>query len=589
MKKSVICSTFAILAIALASCQNRGDSKVKKDLYGLNTNGEVAKLGDCELLFKQNSDVPYISLDEGVDFMTGIRQASLKDKKYCFTFAKDNKNYTITNEKGGKCTINPEKQTLTFNDYDKFSSFHYENQNPLSIIKVNDTIKFVQTVSSDYTPGKEIVMDLNTYDMLDIYEANNKVYLPLSVYNSALFNISENTNIAYNGVNLFLITANSLSTQIMFIPSQTELGKKFHEGCAKTTVTEAYAKYYYQSLCFDFNNAYGLRNKFNTFEEYLESKGYKNQLLTGDIKEMDNYTGVALTHLEDGHTALTEYSCFYAFGEGEVDQEKKNEKMTKWYTNNEAFNESKEKANIKEGIEYKGDTAFVTFNEFSEVDQDVLYMDNENEGMPDLGIDLSEIQAQLENSNTAKLFNKLYRDLTSDTYKNTIKNIVVDLTSNDGGAADSLIYSLSTLIGNVSIDMTNPISGGHNHQVFKCDLTLDGKIDEKDVSLSDLGFKIFFLNSSYSFSSANAMPVIAKINKPSVHTLGAKTAGGPCAVKYLVTPLGNAISNSSLLTISKQVNGNYVSIDDGIEADHALTEAQMIDRNYIVANINSWA
>ena len=136
--------------------------------------------------------------------------------------------------------------------------------------------------------------------------------------------------------------------------------------------------------------------------------------------------------------------------------------------------------------------------------------------------------------------------------------------------------------------MSNPLSGAHSTQSYKADINADGHIDEKDVSLSDLGFKVYFLDSKYSFSSANAMPYIAKLNKPSVITLGDKTAGGPCAIRYNVTPIGSAIFSSSLNTISKKVDGKYVNIDDGIAADYTLTEDQMLDRSYIVSNINKW-
>jgi len=191
-------------------------------------------------------------------------------------------------------------------------------------------------------------------------------------------------------------------------------------------------------------------------------------------------------------------------------------------------------------------------------------------------------------ANTAFLFNKLYKELTSDTYKNTIKNVVVDLSTNTGGAADGLIYALSTLIGNVTFDMTNPLSGGYGHQVYMADINADGVVDSNDKPLCDLGFKIGFINSSHTFSSANAMACIAKINKPSVVMLGEKTGGGPCAVRANVTPLGSIIYSSSLCTISKLENGKYVNIDQGVNADYTLTREQMIDRNYIVNNLKNW-
>jgi hypothetical protein len=84
------------------------------------------------------------------------------------------------------------------------------------------------------------------------------------------------------------------------------------------------------------------------------------------------------------------------------------------------------------------------------------------------------------------------------------------------------------------------------------------------------------------------MPVLAKLNNPKVITLGAKTAGGPCAVRNYITTIGSAYASSSLYTISKEENGKYVNIDGGVNADFELTEDKMIDREYIKNNIKNW-
>ena len=139
----------------------------------------------------------------------------------------------------------------------------------------------------------------------------------------------------------------------------------------------------------------------------------------------------------------------------------------------------------------------------------------------------------------------------------------------------------------VKIDMANPITGAYNNQVYMADINNDGKIDSNDKSLIDLGFNIYFLDSKYSFSSANAMPVIAKLNNSKVTTIGQTTAGGPCAVRTNVTPIGSIISSSSTSVISKLENGKYENIDGGISADIALTDAQLVNREYIVSRISN--
>lgn len=590
MKKKIsILGIIVLSGLTLLSCSKKEDvSKssdeniVSKDVYGSN-DGEVIKLASCELYFKKNSEIPYLKLDDGVELMSIARSSNLNDEKYKYNLVKENNDFVISNETGTKCILNIDKQTFTFEDFDKFTSLVSEKQKPLSILSIKKDMKSIKSVNEEYTKGNEVRIDLNPYSKLDLFINNESCYMPLSVYNSILFNNNINTSLAYNGNSLFLIPSGGLSKKLFGIPIQTSLGEKFHEGAHKDSISEEMYDYYFDSLCLDFNNQYGLKEKFNDFKEFLESKSLSKNNKILNPKELDNYTGSALTYLNDGHTALTEFSNLYEFGDGNVDKDRSNPVKAHYDECNDAFVKSKKTANIKDGLDYKDDTVFVTFENFTNIDEDLLYLDSINndslDNIPSFDFSFGEQNPLLEN--TAILFNKLYKDLKSDTYKNSIKNIVIDLTANEGGAADGLIYALSTLIGNVTIDMTNPLSNGHNHQTYMADINLDGRIDEKDESLSSLGFKIYFLNSKYSFSSANAMPVIAKLNNSNVTNLGDKTAGGPCAVRTNVTPIGSMISSSSLSVISKKDGNKYVNIDGGIEADYVLTEDKMIDRDYI--------
>ena len=598
MKKIIGLGVLALAGVAVASCAgSNGDNLTKKDIIGLDDNSSVAKMGEFDMLFKKGSEIPYVSLKDGVQMMSQIRAANLDDKKYNYAVTTDNGNYVVSNETGAKCVLSVKDQTLTYNDYDKFTNYIPEGQNPLTIVPVKSNNKCLKVVSSEYTPGKEVVVDLKPYTLLDVYENGGNCYIPLSVFNSFLFNTNLNTSLAYNGNEVFMTVGNQFGDTSLFIPYETDLGKRFRQNAMKDTISQEYADYYYQSLCLDFNYQYGLKDKFTKFEDFLNTKGYAAALNSTNPKNLDLNTAYALSALKDGHTALTEFSNLYKFRDVEVDDKKMDAERSAFEKADEAYTAAYKKAGIKEGLEYKDETVFVTFSKFTDVDPDLLYKtktdksadEDDITGLDDgIGFDFSLDIASLLGQDTAQLFNKLYKDLTSDEHKWSTKNIVVDLTANEGGAADALIYSLSVLIGNVTIDMTNPLSGAHNHLVYKADINADGVIDDKDKSLSELGFKIYFLDSRYSFSSANAMPVLAKLNKPNVVTLGDKTAGGPCAVRTNVTPIGSIVTSSSLNTISKLVNGKYVNIDDGVAADFTLTEAQMIDREYIKNNIKNW-
>ena len=578
--------------IALVGCGSNTRERVeKKDIYGLDDENEISKMGTCNLYFKENSEIPYVLIDDGVELMSDIRSSALSDDKAKCTLTKDGNNYVISNETGAKCTLSVENQTMTYDDYDMFSGVNPEGQKPLTIAPVKKGKKALKLVSQQYTAGNQLVLDLKNYTKLDLVEKDGKCYMPISVFNSALFNANTSLSLAYNGKEAFILNGDSLSETGFLLPIETPLGKRFRN--VKDSVSQEYAEYYYQSLCFDFNYEYGLRDKFTTFEEYLKSKGYTNDLLSTDARTLDKTTAYALSFLNDGHTALTEFSNFYKYRDVEPEDSKMSPAKVQKEKDDEAFTEKVTEKGIKDGLEYKDSTVFVTFKSFNDIEEDLLYKKDQltNDGLtgPMNNRFDSELTSLLKPTNTAELFSRLYKELNSAERKTTIKNVVIDLTTNEGGSADALIYSLSVLLGNVTVDIHNYLTGGHNHQVYKADMNLDGLINEDDKSLSELGFNIFFLDSKYSFSSANAMPYLAKLNNSNVITLGDKTAGGPCAVRNIVTPIGNVVTSSSLTTISKSVNGGYQHIDDGIPADFPLTEDQMINRDFISKNTTKWA
>lgn len=596
MKKKFIMGAFAFLGLALASCSGKSNAY---DVYGVDPeDSTVKKVGNIDLIFKEDSTIPYIPLDDGVKLMSLMRSTNLDDKKYNYSWKKENDAYIVSNERGATCTISSKDQTFTYSDFDEFVGLITDDQKPLSLMPKKSNLKAIQFKESTYTKGKSRTIDLKPYSRLDVYEKDGECYLPLSVYNSLLFNTTESVSLAYNTKNLFIIPGGSLTTDALGIPMPTLLGDKFREGVDIKTITDEFKEYNYQSIVMDFDNNYGLKDeKFVSFDTYLNDLGFKSDMLSNDPKTIDRATLSALTWLKDGHTALSDLSNYYEFGDNQIDKNKLNPEKQAWEKIGEDLKAAKEKAKIKDGISYMGDTAFIAFTNFTAIDNDALYQEkfDDSLALDDFtgpndtpGFDFELPDLDLTPSDTATLFNQLFKDLTSDKYKNTIKNVVVDLTTNEGGSAESLLYALSTLVGKVTIDVVNPKTNAVNHQSYMADINADGKFDDKDKSLSELGFKIYILSSNATFSSGNALAVYAKLNNSKIVTLGDKTGGGPCAVRQFVTPIGSMISSSSTTVLSKPLDNKYVSIESGVAADHPLTYEQMVDRQYIVNTLKNW-
>lgn len=582
MKKKLFLGLLPTLLISLVACNNDDMTKervLEKVIYGPDENLKLAQAGSVNLLFKANSDVPYISLTEGTRFLSLLRQERLgggaNSNKYYYQSSIDNDVFTIKNEFDATCKFDAKAQTITYEDYDLFATIVSNKERALSMFEVNPKATAIQFIDSKYNKGEKVTVDLKPYSELDIYKARNDFYVPLSVYNSFLLDTHNLINMVYNFEAVFLIPQQTLTKVEGDKEVLTELGQKFYSGPKKKTLSDTYTKYYYQALSIDFDYNYGLKQdkNFTSFDKFVSEKGFKEDLLSGDVIKMDNATAYALTYFDDHHTAMSRLSAFYNKDESTLDTAKFNPKFQDFSVKDEQLKEASEAAGITNGYQIVDDTIFIKFAMFTEMKEQLLYKDKwESEDL----------------NNTAVLFASAYQGITDEENRNKIKNVVVDLTVNDGGASDGLTYALATLIGNVTYDISNPISKGFNHHTYKADINCDRVIDEKDKSLLELGYNIVFLNSEFSFSSANALPVLAKALKPEVMTIGEKTAGGPCVAREVITPLCNVHSISGLNCINKNVNGQLVNIDGGVEADHPIKKDKMFDRNYIVSQLKTW-
>jgi hypothetical protein len=226
MKKIKCFSLLALTGLAVFGTTLTSCSNSYVDIYGVDSEkNELKKYGEAELIFKKDSKIPYISLEYGVEFMNQVRSANLDDKKYKVELKKDGNNYVVSNETGAKCTIDKDNKTFTYSDYDQFASIVPDFEKPLSLIPLKKNFKAIKIVSSDYKAGSERVISLKDYPLLDIYEKDDKWYLPLSVYNSILLNTNDNVNLAYNGKYLFIISGDQLSDSTLGIAIQTPLGE----------------------------------------------------------------------------------------------------------------------------------------------------------------------------------------------------------------------------------------------------------------------------------------------------------------------------------------------------------------------------
>jgi hypothetical protein len=545
-------------------------------------NEEVSDYGNFDILFKDNSDIPYISLSDGVNILSSVRHKRIDENRGTnngFSILSENsEEAVITNDNLGICTLNIKNQTIKFDDFDVFSNIYFADQSPLMIADISPELQSLKATKIEYSKGNAVTLDLNNYSKLDIIKNNNKFYMPVALFSSVFLSSFNGNYIGYNFDNLYLVEQGGLSTTDLEEKKVlSTLGASYYGGVKKENVSAEYAAYTTQCICFDMDYFYGLKNdkNINSFYSFLEKKGYLTDMLSGNVKKMDAALLYAIYDLNDGHTFFSDFSPLYKFGEESFDKTKLNAQKLASEKSFDDFKNAKIKANVEDDnvIDEANQTMYITFSSFTAINEKIIYSGNKHNDF---------VYALC----TAAQFSDAYKTLVEK--KDVIKNVVVDLTTNDGGASDGMLYALSVLIGEVSFDIYDPLSHGHTRATYKADMNLDKKIDENDVSLADLGFNIIFLTSEYTFSSANAMVVQAKASRPSVMTIGQTTGGGPCVVKHSCTGIGSVYSSSGLNVISLKDGNNYVNIDKGQKPDHDIEKDKLLDRSYIIAKLKEW-
>lgn len=171
--------------------------------------------------------------------------------------------------------------------------------------------------------------------------------------------------------------------------------------------------------------------------------------------------------------------------------------------------------------------------------------------------------------------------------KEGVKNLVLDLTLNEGGEDDPTT-AIVALLGDKTGSQQSPrktsswdmniLTGQFLTKTFAVDRNFDGKFDELDDKQDWTGdMNIVVLVSDCTFSNGNVFA--AKMKDYGYQIWGQKSGGGACSVQYLVMPDGMEYRISSYR--SHSTDRNKQSIDGGIAVDKTLSDEQMYDIEYL--------
>ncbi|MCV3733749.1 S41 family peptidase [Mycoplasma enhydrae] len=508
---------------------------------------------------KNQTEVTYVDVDEFLKALDGyidnskitsaIDETRNRKVYYCYGSGSPD-----------RLEINWEKNTIHTPNTIFFSSI-------LKFPEQTDDDQFLKNEHEQKREDDEgVLFDLNKYEF-DILYKDGKVLLPYIIFNT-LFMSQNYTNLYYNGVTF----TNIVDGMDSFGKTEDEARKRIREVATlngkQPTAKEREVNY--NHLLFTMDYFYGLKyhKKIKSFEEYI-GEDEKAKLLSTD-PQVYNKAYINLFHkkLNGLHTIMDSFS-YYESNPNEVLRDKLKspddygEYRDRFYKNREMLTKKFETKFGKkisdfgadDYIRFHGNTAFVTLLRFEYGTKDQIK-----------GPDAWK-------HDTYFLMRHLMNQLRA---KPEIKNIVLDLSINNGNGFISMVKTLGFMTDKPILDREYDVLN-RTGSLTKWQIDTDG--DGKYENDAYENYNWHLLVSLNTFNSANQITSIVK--EMGIAKIIGKTTGGG-GVYYTNTIV---LVDGTTITISSPNNAVFgpknESIVDGVSPDVELEYDKFYDYDAI--------
>ncbi|MBR2258000.1 MAG: hypothetical protein IJ899_11880 [Blautia sp.] len=385
--------------------------------------------------------------------------------------------------------------------------------------------------------GDAVMLNLSDYE-IDIIASDDECYIPFQTMNDLLENhtyvlyVFDGEKVLGSGADCDLINA--------------------MDSAPKHYMSKEFALFNYNELRLLLDCKYGLKPEhgIEDFETFLNINTY----LVSDLVSTDpmraSLSLIKLTSLyfDDLHSGFIRgsYLCKRDPGiEAQVEAVYEGPSRRKYAELDDIFKYARKEVygNQVPGYEEVGDTAFITFDIF----------DRNRENYYEPGIDRDQPQ------DTIDLIIYAHKQIKRED--SPVKNIVLDLSNNYGGAFSSAIFVISWFLGEADIALRDVFTGAETNAMYLADVNLDGEFNEDDTV--GTGYKLYCLTSNCSFSCGNLVPAACK-SSGKVTLVGQTTGGGSCVVLPCTTAAGAVFRISGSMQISIIQNGSFYNTDSGI-------------------------
>ena len=377
------------------------------------------------------------------------------------------------------------------------------------------------------------------------------------------------------------------------------------------SISREVSAYNYDILRFVFDTIYGLKDVkgYKDAVSFFQSAGVEAGLKSSKVSEYNAALSKLIGYVDDGHTAYLNMSHYSSMAE--LDNEgtykkssigQRTANITTLYKKYMAAKMAKTKQlnpddqnpddpPYYQGIKFSSnkETAILSFNVFEHNGDEIKNM---KELFPaDYSIEESNYNIQTRAKyifSTPEGFSQAFKilDIINASSK-VVKNVVIDLTTNVGGAIMTLPYISAFFSDDPHYVLRDVNNGVTREYHYKVDLNGDGVFGGEGDTYKGK-FNFYFLTSGVSFSCGNCLPGLGK--DAGAKIIGETSGGGTSPVGVYFDALGTYFNISNHYQMCYKVNDKFVQNDSGIALDHPFPlseDGNWYDPNAVHAFINS--
>ncbi len=540
MKKtfSVLLCLSLVLGLCLSASAEDSAPVITEKEVKIYTDGASASI-DSKVFFIDGGNVPFVPAEDVGLFLELVSPPGTVQEY------KAEEDHAVWYRGAYYMDFNFADNTITFNDFDGFFKLEHLGLVDMAMGTENTNKLFQRSPKSTDRYGKVLVMDLKPYG-IDLVKTEKGCFVPLQTVSDVVCNYFESPMYFSGDAIVISEGLNDAEKAIL------------DEGHWQWT--EDLADFSYRELCFVLDYQYGLKEIHNIefFDALFDETGLKDQFYGSDPTDADKalwqliYFYLGDLHSQFTHlSSLSDRDAFVAYteqtGRGLADSQRNDEIAV--------FTIARD-AEYPDGIpayEEIGDTAYITFDHFTDsvVDRDYF---------------ATVTEADNSENDTFRLIQYACSRILREG--SPVKNVVLDMSINSGGATIAAQYVMSAFLGEADFSTRNTMTGAMSDAVYRADTNLDGVYNYKD-SLLENGLRLYCLASPISFSCGNLVPCAFKASNR-VTMLGQVSGGGSCSIHCFSTAYGTGFQISGYRHFSVMKNGSFYDVDTGAEPHYYI-------------------